>query len=105
VAASCGAYTEVETGKRADRPELARALADCKRSKAVLVIAKLDRLTRNIHFRSGLMKATDAYADLAPAIASMRSEGLSLRQIAARLTTRRGKAWNHLQVAMIIELR
>jgi DNA invertase Pin-like site-specific DNA recombinase len=51
------AYTEVETGKRADRPELARALADCKRSKAVLVIAKLDRLARNVHFLSGLMEA------------------------------------------------
>ena len=51
------AYTEVETGKRADRPELARALADCKRSKAVLVIAKLDRLARNVYFLSGLMEA------------------------------------------------
>jgi len=46
------AYTEVETGKRSDRPELAHALADCKRSKAVLVIAKLDRLARNVHFLS-----------------------------------------------------
>ena len=161
------AYTEVETGKRADRPDLARALADCKRSKAVLVIAKLDRLARNVHFLSGLMeagvefvccdmpsanrltlhimaavaedeakrisertkaalaaykarggvlgaarpgayrlqgganakaarragevareKAKDAYADLAPVIAAMRSDGLSLRQIAVRSMTR-----------------
>lgn len=51
------AYTEIETGKRADRPELANALADCRRSKAVLVIAKLDRLARNVHFLSGLMEA------------------------------------------------
>lgn len=51
------AYTEIETGKRADRPELAKALADCKRSKATLVIAKLDRLARNVHFLSGLMEA------------------------------------------------
>ena len=51
------AYTEVETGKRADRPELAKALSDCKRSRAVLVIAKLDRLARNVHFLSGLMEA------------------------------------------------
>jgi DNA invertase Pin-like site-specific DNA recombinase len=51
------AYIEVETGKRADRPELAKALADAKRSKAVLVIAKLDRLARNVHFLSGLMEA------------------------------------------------
>jgi DNA invertase Pin-like site-specific DNA recombinase len=51
------AYTEVETGKRADRPELVRALADCKRSKTVLVIAKSERLARNVHFLSGLMEA------------------------------------------------
>lgn len=50
-------YREVETGKRSDRPELARALADCRRSKAVLCIAKLDRLARNVHFLSGLMEA------------------------------------------------
>lgn len=50
-------YQEVETGKRSDRPELAKALSDCKRSKAMLVIAKLDRLARNVNFLSGLMEA------------------------------------------------
>jgi DNA invertase Pin-like site-specific DNA recombinase len=50
-------YTEVETGKRSDRPELARALADCKLARATLVIAKLDRLSRNVHFLSGLMES------------------------------------------------
>ena len=52
-----GAFQEVETGKKADRPELRKALTQAKRKKAILVIAKLDRLARNVHFLSGLMEA------------------------------------------------
>jgi DNA invertase Pin-like site-specific DNA recombinase len=50
-------FTEVETGRRNDRPQLAAALAACRVHKAVLVIAKLDRLTRNVAFVSALMDA------------------------------------------------
>jgi DNA invertase Pin-like site-specific DNA recombinase len=50
-------YVEVETGKRADRPRLAEALAHARKARAVLVIAKLDRLARNVHFVSGLMES------------------------------------------------
>jgi DNA invertase Pin-like site-specific DNA recombinase len=50
-----GEYTEVESGKHADRPQLAAALAACKKQKARLVIAKLDRLSRNLAFIAALM--------------------------------------------------
>lgn len=50
-------FMEIESGKRNDRPELLKALAFCRQKKATLVIAKLDRLSRNVHFLSGLMES------------------------------------------------
>lgn len=50
-------FTEVESGKRHEnRPELQRALAMAKKHKAKVVIAKLDRLARNVAFIAGLME-------------------------------------------------
>ena len=43
-------YQEIESGKRADRPQLALALERCKQTRATLVVAKMDRLTRNVAF-------------------------------------------------------
>lgn len=49
-------FVEVESGKKKNRVELERAIAACKKHKATLIIAKLDRLARNVHFISGLME-------------------------------------------------
>ena len=48
---------EVESGKRNDRPQIAEALRLCRLHKATLIIAKLDRLARNVHFISSLMES------------------------------------------------
>ena len=50
-------FTEVESGKNAARPKLALALDTCRLTGSVLVIAKLDRLSRDAHFLLGLEKA------------------------------------------------
>lgn len=56
-----GEFTETETGKGADalakRPQLRAALELCKRQGATLIIAKLDRLARNVAFIAGMMES------------------------------------------------
>jgi DNA invertase Pin-like site-specific DNA recombinase len=50
-------FTEVESGKNSARPQLRAAQAACKKHKARLVIAKLDRLSRNVAFIANLLEA------------------------------------------------
>ncbi len=50
-------FTEIESGKKNDRPQLVAALDLCRKKKARLVIAKLDRLARNVAFIANLMES------------------------------------------------
>ncbi|OLY95609.1 Site-specific DNA recombinase [Cnuella takakiae] len=50
-------FTEIESGRKNNRPQLDLALRQCKKEKATLIIAKLDRLSRNLYFISGLIES------------------------------------------------
>src|ERR1700745_1924108 len=50
-------FVEVESGKRISRPQLDAAIAACKKHKAKLIVAKLDRLSRNVSFLLKLIEA------------------------------------------------
>ena len=48
-------FIEVESGRKSDRPKLHKALELCKKKKATLIVAKMDRLSRNVAFTSQLL--------------------------------------------------
>lgn len=52
-----GEFTEIESGRKKNRLQLRLALAQCRKQKATLVIAKLDRLARNVAFISALLES------------------------------------------------
>lgn len=95
--ALAGGYVDVESGTRKGnkRPELAKAIAQCRREKATLLIAKLDRLARNVAFVSNLMEsgveflavdmpqANKFTIHILAAVAEYEAEMISKRTIAA----------------------
>ncbi len=86
---------EIESGKRNDRPALAQALRLCRQQRATLVLAKLDRLARNVAFISALMEsgvefvavdmpsATKFTIHIMAAVAEQEADAISKRTIAA----------------------
>jgi DNA invertase Pin-like site-specific DNA recombinase len=85
-------FTEIETGKGADaldkRPQLRAALAYAKKHKATLIIAKLDRLARNVHFVSGLLEQRSAVTIIA---ADMPDADVTMLQIYAVMAEREAR--------------
>jgi DNA invertase Pin-like site-specific DNA recombinase len=87
--------TEIESGKRSDRPELAKALSLCRLHRATLLVAKLDRLARNVAFVSALMEsgvkfvavdlpqANDLTVHIMAAMAEYEAKAISARTKAA----------------------
>lgn len=90
-----GEFEEVESGKLAERPALASAMELCDLTGARLVIAKLDRLSRSVHFLSGLMErgvdfialdlreANRLTLHIMAAVAQQEREAISARTTAA----------------------
>lgn len=94
-------YTEIESGKRSDRPQLAAAIAHAKRIGARLLVAKLDRLARNVAFTSKLMEdgvkftacdnpgATELVIHILAAVAQNEARQISERTKAALAAAKR----------------
>ncbi len=88
-------FKEVESGKRVRRPQLDDALRLCSREGAILVVAKLDRLARNVRFISTLMEsdvkfkaldlpeANEMTIHILAAVAEAEARGISERTKAA----------------------
>ena len=50
-------YIEIESGRKKERPKLKEALSLCRKTEAILIVAKLDRLARNVSFLSNLLES------------------------------------------------
>jgi len=87
-------FIEVESGRKADRPQLAAAIARCRKTGATLVIAKLDRLARRVAFVANLMEAGVSFvaADMPNADPFMLHVYAAVAEEEARAISRRTKA-------------
>ena len=105
-------FVEIESGKHNERPQLTAALAACKKHRARLVIAKLDRLSRNLAFIAALMEsgvefvavdnphATKLTVHILAAVAEHEREMISERTKAAlRAAKARGTRLGNPQLA------
>jgi len=105
-------FVEIESGKHNERPQLTVALAACKKHRARLVIAKLDRLSRNLAFIAALMEsgvefvavdnphATKLTVHILAAVAEHEREMISERTKAAlRAAKARGTRLGNPQLA------
>lgn len=111
-----GEFTEIESGRKSDRPELIKAIATAKAKKATLVIAKLDRLARNVHFISGLLEsgvsfvaadmpeADRTFLQMAAVFAEWEARKISERTIAALQAAKaRGQVLGSPNIGLAIE--
>lgn len=103
-------FEEVESGKRDDRPQLARAMELCELTGARLLIAKLDRLSRDLHFTTGLQRrgvdfvacdmpeANTFTVNVMVAVAQQEREAISARTKAAlaSIKTRLAEGGEHV---------
>jgi DNA invertase Pin-like site-specific DNA recombinase len=93
-----GEFTEVESGRRSDRPELAKALTTARLHRVPIIVAKVDRLTRSVAFLSRLLEAgVDVrFADLpqieGPTGRFMLQQMASVAELEAGLISTRTKA-------------
>jgi DNA invertase Pin-like site-specific DNA recombinase len=77
-------FTEIESGRKTCRPQLSSAIQECRDTGAVLVVAKLDRLARNLSFISRLLDSPVQFAALdMPALDDPDVSRLVIQQLAA----------------------
>lgn len=87
-------FTEVESGRKTDRPKLKDALALCRSTGAILIVAKLDRLARNVSFLSNLLESDVdiVFCDFPQANKMVLHILAAISQYEAELTASRTKA-------------